>query len=324
MNSDFYPYKCHPVLKEKLWGGHQLRDYLGKTTSSKKYGESWEVASLPEGTSRIANGKHKGKQLSEMISAFAKAILGPSIQSRYGTQMPLLIKFIDASEKLSVQLHPDDAIAQELHQQSRGKTEMWYILKAEDNAHIIAGFNNDMDTHSFKEALAANTLEEKLNYIPVKEGDAFYISAGLIHAIGKGIVLAEIQQTSDITYRVHDYQRQQDDGSYRELHIKEACTAIKFPPSSEVALGYYPEKEGLQKLKHSPFFNTDYVHLNGTDHAITRNDGFTIVIGVAGKGKMVCDDIDYEIAQGDTYLIPAQCPEITITSSSLKFLEVYM
>lgn len=324
MNSDFYPYKCDPILKEKLWGGNQLRDYLGKTISSKKYGESWELASLPEGTSSIANGKHKGKRLGDIISAFAKAILGVSVKERYGAEMPLLIKFIDASKKLSVQLHPDNAIAQKTHQQSQGKTEMWYVLKADKGAHIIAGFNEDMDTRKFQEALANNVLEDKLNYIPVNEGDAFYISAGLIHAIGKGIVLAEIQQTSDITYRVHDYQRKQDDGTYRKLHVENACKAIKFPSIDTVPLDYYPEKEGVQILKHSPFFNTDFVHLTGKNHTVIRNESFTILIAVKGKGVITCDDIDYEIKQGDTYLIPAQCSEIVIRSLNLKFLEVYM
>jgi len=324
MSTELYPLKCDSVLKERLWGGNQLRDYLGKTNSSKKYGESWELASLPEGTSSIANGKFKGKQLDEMISAFAKAILGEAVVERFGPEMPLLIKFIDASKKLSVQLHPDDALAHKLHQKPNGKTEMWYVLKAQKGAYIIAGFNESMNREEFKQLLSNDILENSLNHIPVKEGDAFYISAGLIHAIGGGIVLAEIQQTSDITYRVHDYNRQQEDGSLRELHIDNACEAIKFPSLDEVFLSYDAKQEGVQKLKHCPYFNTDFVHLITTKHTINRSDSFTIVIGVKGEGVIVCENTEYPLRQGETYLIPAQCSEISIIGKELKILEVYM
>lgn len=324
MEASFYPLKCTPLLKKRIWGGQELKNILGKTTTSEQVGESWEVASLPEGNSTIANGIYKGKRLGEIISAFAKAILGTSTLDRFGQEMPLLIKFIDASKKLSVQLHPDDTFAQELHQQPRGKTEMWYILKAEEDAHIIAGFKDTINAQQFQAAIADNTLEEKLNTIPVKEGDAFYISAGLIHAIGAGIVLAEIQQTSDITYRVHDYNRKQEDGSYRELHIDNACKAIKFETTEDINLCYNPKQIGTQELKHSPFFNTDIVNLVDSKHRIEREESFTIVIAVAGQGLISCEGTDYEIAFGDTYLIPAQCPDIVVTSQELKFLEVYM
>jgi mannose-6-phosphate isomerase len=287
-------------------------------------GESWEVASLPEGKSTIANGLYKSKSLDEMISAFAKAILETSTLARFGPEMPLLTKFIDASKKLSVQLHPDNTIAQELHQHARGKTEMWYILKAKKDAYIIAGFKDTMNVQQFRAAIADNSLEEKLNVIPVKEGDAFYISAGLIHAIGEGIVLAEIQQTSDITYRVHDYNRKQEDGSYRDLHIDNACKAIKFDTKEEISLPYTPEQKGVQELKHSPFFKTDIVNLINSTHGIDRDESFTILIAVAGQGIISCNGADYIIKVGDTYLLPAQCPEVKVKSQELKFLEVYM
>lgn len=324
MNSDIYPYKCDALLKEKLWGGTQLRDFLHKETNSNKIGESWEIASLPEGNSRIANGKHKGKGLNELLSAFAKAILGESIAAQYGSQMPLLIKFIDASKKLSVQLHPDDQLAQDLHKQPQGKTEMWYVLKARKEAHIIAGFKQEMDGDTFQDIIKNGDLEGTLNHIPVKEGDAFFINAGLIHAIGKGIVLAEIQQTSDITYRIFDYNRKQEDGSYRELHIDNACKAIKFLPLDEVVIQYDKQKEGVQVLKHAPFFKTDIVHIKKGEHVIDRNESFTIIIGVKGKGVITCDHQEYRIAQGETYLLPAKCSKVTIKSKELKILEVYM
>lgn len=324
MKLDLYPFKCDSLLKEKLWGGNQLRDFLGKTTSSKMYGESWEVASLPEGTSSIANGKYKGKSLGEMISVFAKAILGAPIVDRFGPEMPLLIKFIDASKKLSVQLHPDDEFAKQYHQESRGKTEMWYVLKAKENASIIAGFNSKMNNDMFNEALSNNSLEEKLNYIPVKEGDAFFIGAGLIHAIGEGIVLAEIQQTSDLTYRVYDYNRKQEDGSYRELHIDSARKAIKYTSTKDVFLNYNLDKKGKQVLKHNSFFKTDIVNLEDITHTVIRENSFTVLIAVDGEGFIYSDNQKYTISKGDTYLIPAQCSDVLVKSKKLKFLEVYM
>ena len=325
MEALFYPFKCTPILKERLWGGKGLSTILGKPATSQNIGESWEVANLPQGNSIIANGAHKGKRLDELLSSFAEAILGPTSLDRFGSEMPLLIKFIDASHKLSVQLHPDDKLAQELHQEARGKTEMWYVLKAQKGAHIIAGFKVDMNAKKFKEAIDNNTLEENLNTIPVKEGDAFYISAGLIHAIGAGIVLAEIQQTSDITYRVHDYNRQQDDGTYRELHLDNACKAIKFKPAEAVQLDYNPEQKGTQELKHCPFFKTDIVNLNTMNHEIKRDESFTILIAVSGQGTITCDGIDYNISLGETYILPAHCPVIVVTTSEkLKFLEVYI
>lgn len=323
MIPEFYPLKCSSLLKEKLWGGHELRNFLNKTSSLKKYGESWEVASLPEGNSSIANGAYRGKLLSEMIAAFAKAILGEDVVARFGAEMPLLIKFIDASRKLSVQLHPDDTLAQEIHKKARGKTEMWYILKAKKDAYIIAGFKGAMNSDTFQEAIASGTIEEKLKIIPVQAGDAFYIEAGLIHAIGDGIVLAEIQQTSDITYRVHDYNRKQEDGSYRELHLEEAYKAIKFE-LPEVALHYNQHQMGVQVLKHSSFFKTDIVQLLDSGHIIDRTSSFTVLIGVEGEGTIHCGEERYSISQGETYLIPADCPVISIKSQELKILEVYM
>lgn len=323
MESQLYPFKCDPLLKEKLWGGTELRDLLQKTTASNKYGESWEVASLPEGQSTISNGIYRGQSLGEIILSFPEPILGKSVVDRFGAQMPLLIKFIDASKKLSVQLHPDDDLAKKLHNKSRGKTEMWYVLKASKGAHIIAGFNEPMDITSFEKALSTNTLVEKLHKIPVQEGDAFYIPAGLLHAIGEGIVLAEIQQTSDITYRVFDYNRKQKDGTYRDLHLDNAIQALKFPSLEQVCLSYDKSRIGLQTLKETTFFTTNIIHLQGTTHILNRQESFTVLIGVEGEGNVTCNELDYSIKKGDTYLIPAGCDLVEVSGRSLKFLEVY-
>lgn len=322
MEPTLYPLKCNPLLKEKIWGGNQLRNFLNKSSQLEKIGESWEVAAIPQGTSTIANGVYEGERLSELTSAFAKAILGERVVEKFGRQVPLLIKFIDASDKLSVQLHPDDYLAKA--NGGRGKTEMWYVLKAKERAHIIAGFKEEMDEETLSNILKSNTLEEHLNYIPVKEGDAFYISAGLIHAIGEGVLIAEIQQPSDITYRIHDYNRKQDDGSYRELHLEEAKEAIKFKNIDTVELSYDRNLEGSQVLKHSPYFKTDIIFLSNTEHVIERSDSLTILMVVQGAGVLSCDAHDYELQLGDTYIIPAACSVSSVKGNELKFLEVYL
>lgn len=322
MEPTLYPLKCKPLLKEKIWGGSELQNFLNKPSQLEKTGESWEVAAIPQGTSAIANGVYKGKKLSEITSAFAKAILGAPVIEKFGGQVPLLIKFIDASDKLSVQLHPDDHLAKTIG--GTGKTEMWYVLKAKEGAHIIAGFKEDIDEERLSNILKSNTLEEHLNYIPVKEGDAFYISAGLIHAIGEGVLIAEIQQPSDITYRIHDYNRKQEDGSYRQLHLEEAREAIKFKNIETVKLSYEHSKVGSQVLKHSPYFKTDIIFLNTTEHVIERTDSLTILMVVKGTGVLLCDSKNYELQLGDTYIIPAACSVSSVKGEGIKFLEVYL
>lgn len=323
MDLELYPFKCKPVLKEKIWGGNELKDFLNKSSSNNKFGESWEVATLPEGSSLIDNGIHKGKSLHEITAAFAKAILGAPVAEKFGNKIPLLIKFIDASDKLSVQLHPDDDLAKE-SSSDNGKTEMWYVLKAKENAHIIAGFKEPMNAVKFDQVVQDNTLESFLHHIPVQEGDAFYIGAGLIHAIGAGIVLAEIQQPSDITYRVYDYNRKQADGMYRELHIEQAKQAIKFEEPKDLKLFYDINLKGPQVLKHSPFFKTDVVLLENTKHTVNRKDSFTVIMVVKGNGNLCCANEEYELKLGDTFLIPANCDQSDIIGDNLKFLEVYL
>jgi mannose-6-phosphate isomerase len=323
MDFTSYPFKCKPILKEKIWGGNELKDFLNKSSSNEKIGESWEVSSLPEGSSFIDNGIYKGKRLDELILAFAKAILGKPVVDKFGLKMPLLIKFIDASDKLSVQLHPDDELAAQANAEN-GKTEMWYVLKAKENAHIIAGFKETMNAQKFDKVLTDNNLASYLKYIPVKEGDSFYISAGLIHAIGPGIVLAEIQQPSDITYRIYDYDRKQEEGSYRELHLEQARQAIKFEEPRDLRLSYDRNLTGQQVLKHSPFFKTDIIRLKDTTHVINRSDSFTVIMVVKGSGKLQCLNKEYQLQLGDTYLIPADCDQSNIMGNDLKFLEVYL
>lgn len=322
-NIDWYPLRFQPILKEKIWGGNALKTYLNKTQEDLPFGESWEIADLPENQSIITNGLLEGKELGEVVTAFAKAILGTSVVERFGTRFPLLIKYIDAADDLSIQLHPDDALAEQLHK-GKGKTEMWYILKADPGAQLIIGFKDEMTLEQFDTCVANATVHDHLQYIEVQEGDSFFISAGRIHAIGKGIVLAEIQQTSDITYRVFDYNRKQEDGSLRDLHIDYARRALNFTNTDDYILSYDTKKIGAQVLKHGEYFKTDMVRLTTSSHTIRRTDSFTVLMMVSGSVTYTFGDTTEILEIGETLLIPATCTECIVQGIDAKFLEVYL
>ncbi len=319
----WYPIQFQPILKEKIWGGQQLKTFLSKTDKDLPFGESWEIADLPNGQSVVTQGELKGQALGEVISAFAKAVLGAPVVDRFGENFPLLIKYIDAADDLSVQLHPDDALAEALHG-GKGKTEMWYIMKAAPGAQLIIGFEDDMTPEKFDASVANGTVNDHLQYIDVKAGDSFFIQAGLIHAIGKGVVLAEIQQTSDITYRVYDYDRAQPDGSLRELHVENARKALTYTNPDNYILTHDPTKIGAQVLKHCPFFKTDIIVLGTSPYTIDRQESFTVLMVVVGKMTCIHDDNVYELALGETVLIPAACTSVQVEGEGAKFLEVYL
>lgn len=323
MENKWYPLRFNPILKTKIWGGHQLRDLLNKSDEDAPFGESWEIAGLPDDQSVVTQGVYQGERLGALCSAFAKAILGPKVSKVYGTTFPLLIKYIDAEADLSVQLHPNDTIAQKDHN-SFGKTEMWYIMHAEPNAQIIVGFNKAMTAKDFAAAIDAGTITDDLAYIPVTAGDAFFIDAGLIHAIGAGVVLAEIQQTSDVTYRVYDYDRKQTDGSFRELHIEQAKKAIDYSLDQEYVLDYDRSAKGVQILKHSDYFKTDIVQLDDKVHHVDRTDSLTILMAVSGAISIACNGSIEVLSTGDTTLIPAACSEVQVRGEGATFLEVYL
>ncbi|MFT5751984.1 MAG: mannose-6-phosphate isomerase [Flavobacteriales bacterium] len=323
MENNWYPLRFIPILKEKIWGGHQLRDLLNKSNEDLPFGESWELVGLPGDQSVVMHGALKGETLGGLCTAFAKALLGPKVATQFGTTFPLLIKFIDAAADLSVQLHPNDDIAKREHD-CFGKAEMWYIMHAEPGARIIVGFNKTMTAQSFAASIEAGSLTEDLAYIPVKAGEAFFIDAGLIHAIGAGVVLAEIQQTSDVTYRVYDYNRMQADGTLRDLHIEAAKKAVHYSVDPGFVLDYDQNSKGVQVLKHSNYFKTDIVRLDKDAHRVNRTDSFTILIAVSGAITVTCGDRIEVLATGQTTLIPAACAEVTISGEGATFLEVYL
>jgi mannose-6-phosphate isomerase len=221
-----YPLKFEPILKEKVWGGDKLAQFFGKQDLNKT-GESWEISCVKGDVSIVANGNLKGKSLLNLIQEYDARLLGNRVYKTFGSNFPLLFKFIDAKEDLSVQLHPNDQLAKK-HHDSFGKTEMWYIMQAEENARIILGFNSAMNETRYVEKVAENKITDILHSENVKTGDSFLIEPGAVHAIGAGVVLAEIQQTSDVTYRIYDWDRPDINGELRELHLDLALEAINF------------------------------------------------------------------------------------------------
>ena len=226
--STLYPLKFQPILKQKVWGGNKLQELFQKNAEG-NVGESWEISGVEENISEIANGPLKGNTLNWVLENYKEKLVGEKVFKNFGNHFPLLFKFIDAREDLSVQVHPNDLLAKARHN-SFGKTEMWYILDVEKNGKLILGFNQQMDSKKYLHFLSENRITEILNVEAVKKGDAFLLKPGTVHAIGAGVLLAEIQQTSDITYRIYDWDRPDTNGKLRDLHTDLALEAIDFNP----------------------------------------------------------------------------------------------
>lgn len=317
-----HPLKFKPILKERLWGGTKLKDVLQKPISSDITGESWELSTVPGDISVVANGNLKDRSLQELIQEFPEALLGHSVVERFGKEFPILIKFIDAKQDLSIQLHPNDALAKERHS-SFGKTEMWYIMDADKDAELIVGFNKDVTKPEYTESLEQNKLLDLLNYEKVTEGDTFFINTGKIHAIGAGVLLAEIQQTSDVTYRVYDFNRKDKDGNLRELHTELALDAIDYDKKDDFKVGYGNTKDTVNTMVECPYFKTNFLNLTkDLEQNTSKRDSFTIYMCVGGAASIKTDAGEATLAKGETVLVPAMAKTIQIQTSGTKLLEV--
>lgn len=317
MNSTpLYPLKFVPQLKEKVWGGNKLLSNLGKNGSG-KIGESWEISGVKDNVSIVANGLLIGQSLSHLIGTYNVELLGSKVTEKYGMEFPLLFKFIDAQEDLSVQLHPDDAIARERHN-SFGKTEMWYILDAEKDARLILGFEDSIDKEEYLKHLSKGSITSILHSEKVEKGDSFFISPGTVHAIGGGILLAEIQQTSDITYRIYDWDRPDIDGTMRELHTDLSLDVIDFK-KSDAKIEYSDSEDKSVTLCKSDYFKTCILNLSKSfSKSVSHIDSFIVYMCVEGKAVINNETIK----KGETLLIPACFNEITITTSGASLLEI--
>lgn len=318
---EVYPLKFQPVFKERLWGGNKLHTVLGKQVDGDTVGESWEVSGVPGDATTLVNGPYAGRTLPELIEKFPEEILGEAVLERFGTEFPILIKFIDARLDLSIQVHPGDALARTRHN-SYGKTEMWYIIDADPGAELVVGFGEDVTREGYQQALAAGTLTELLHYQPVSPGDAFFINSGKIHAIGAGVLLAEIQQSSDVTYRVYDFNRRDAAGNLRELHTELALDAIDYKKRDDFVLDYSKNLNATNSLARSPYFNTDYLKLDQDRDLYLNGKCFTVFICLSGAGTLVAGGACEEFRNGETLMLPAACRQARLETSGCELLQV--
>lgn len=319
---NIYPLKFKPILKERLWGGTKLKEDFGKLSTSEITGESWELSTVHGDISVIANGDLSGNSLQESIEKYPNELLGKSVVDRFGKEFPILIKFIDAKQDLSIQLHPNDQLAKERHN-SFGKTEMWYIMDADPGAELIVGFNKDVTKSEYAKSLESDSLLDLLNYEKVKEGDTFFINTGKIHAIGAGVLLAEIQQTSDVTYRIFDFNRRDKDGNLRELHTDLALDAIDYEKKDDFKVDYSKEINTVNSMVRCPYFKTNFLNLTQSMvQDIKARDSFTIFMCVDGEAMIENDFGQVIVTKGETTLLPACSKKIKINTTGVKLLEV--
>lgn len=317
-----YPLKFKPILKERLWGGTKLKDVLGKSIESDITGESWELSGVDGDISEISNGTLSGTSLQELIQEEGQSLLGKSVVERFGNDFPILIKFIDAKQDLSIQLHPNDELAKKRHN-SFGKTEMWYVMDADPGAKLIVGFDKSVEKEEYIKSLEENTLLDLMNYEEVSEGDTFFINTGKIHAIGAGVLLAEIQQTSDVTYRVFDFNRKDKNGNLRELHTELALDAMDFSRKDDFKVNYPDKMDWINTMIDCPYFKTNFLELGkGMHQDVSSRDSFSIYMCVGGEAEIVNDFGSSSIKKGETILIAASSSWIDIKTQGVKLLEV--
>ncbi|MFT3740776.1 MAG: mannose-6-phosphate isomerase [Breznakibacter sp.] len=325
--SVLYPLKFEPILKDKIWGGQKLEQLLGKDGGElPNIGESWELSGVTGDESTVANGFLEGNTLNELVEVYMGELVGEAVYERFGNEFPLLIKFIDAADDLSIQVHPDDKLAGERHG-SYGKTEMWYVMQADAGARLIAGFNGNVDKPTYLKHLEANSLHQIMGYHEVVPGDVFFMPAGRVHAIGAGILLAEIQQTSDVTYRIYDFDRRDAKGNPRELHTELAMDAIDFKKIDHAKADYKASPNVSTNIVACPFFTTNIIVL---DKPVERDyypvDSFVIYICVEGAFEVSWGTDKKELVEcGQTVLIPAEIDDVTlIPQKTARILEVYI
>ncbi|MCF6243123.1 MAG: class I mannose-6-phosphate isomerase [Bacteroidales bacterium] len=324
---NLYPLKFSPILKEKIWGGDKLNRLLNKDTASKtKIGESWEISGVEGDISIVSNGFLKGNNLNELIEIYMGDLIGDSIYEKFGEEFPVLIKFIDAADDLSIQVHPDDLYAQKRHK-SYGKTEMWYIVQADKDAELITGFAKECSKPEYLAALNSGNLLDLLNEEKVSVGDVFFIPPGRVHAIGKGILLTEIQQTSDITYRIFDWGRTDSNGNHRELHTDLALDVIDFKayPSYKTEYSFIENK--TSNILKCPYFTTNILSFNQIiEKDYNLIDSFVIYICIEGNFKIGYEKNEFvNINFGESVLLPAILKNVRlIPDNYCKILEIYI
>lgn len=319
MPMELYPLQFKPILKDRIWGGTQLESFLNKPVISPTTGESWEISGLEGDVSVVSKGVYEGESLNALISQFPVELLGEKVYRAFGDEFPLLFKFLDAKEDLSIQVHPNDTLAKERHN-ANGKTEMWYVVQAEENARLIVGFKEDASKEEYLSCLENNNLLTILNSYPVKAGDVFYLETGTVHAIGAGTLIAEIQQASDITYRIYDFDRKDANGNLRELHVDLALDAINYK-KIDVKKSYNACLNKEVSLVDSSYFSTAIIDLDGVLDKKNSSDSFVVYMCVGGDFEIQVEDTKYKFQLGDSVLIPAALTQFKL-SGKAKLLEI--
>ncbi len=325
-----YPIRFKPLLKERIWGGKELlaKAKAGKAAKidpTKPYGESWELSAVEGDVSVVENGFLKKNNLEEIIEVYMGELIGDKIYEKYGLTFPLLIKSLDCHDVLSVQVHPDDKLAAERHN-SYGKTEMWYVVGAEAGAALYVGFkDNNITREEYLAAVNEDRLHEILNKIEVKVGDTFFIPAGTVHALGKGIEVVEVQQTSDVTYRIYDWNRTDDKGNPRELHTALAVDAIDFARDAESCIMRYEEQTNRSvNLVDCPYFTTNIIALDGTyERELVELDSFVLYICTEGEAVVTMGEHSEKLDALDLVMIPAEADKVTVSGRG-RVMEIYI
>ncbi len=323
-----YPFLFQPNLHEVVWGGNRLCLYKGLPGSEAPIGESWEVSAVPSSPSIIANGEYAGRDLISVIGEAPENILGQTVNERYHGQLPLLVKFIDARRDLSIQVHPNDEMAQRVHGKM-GKSEMWYIIDAKPGSYLYAGFKREITPEAYKQHVANGTITDVLAKHEVKTGDVFYLPAGRVHAIGAGILLAEVQQSSDITYRIFDYNRPGMDGKPRELHTELASQALDYHVENEYRTIYDGNINRANLIVDSPYFS---VRVTETPDLFHRNllkyDSFVIMMCIEGDCyiRLRATSEEYLLREGHSMLIPAVLADYDVIpqKENTRFLDAFI
>ena len=321
-----YPLKFEDILRPMIWGGEEISRFKQLPEIHAGVGESWEIAQVGDKVSVVSEGVDKGKTITDLIVRDGAKLLGNHVAARYGAQFPLLIKFIDARDNLSIQVHPNDQLAMARHN-SFGKTEMWYVIDAKPGAGLYSGFSKQITPEEYVERIQNNTITDVLQFHQVKSGDVFFLPAGRIHAICKGIFIAEIQQSSDTTYRIYDYDRRDAQGKARELHVEQSIDAVDFNLYDNLRTDYVPSLNEAVNLVECPYFETNLIEVDqSVKRPISVRDSFVIYICMGGKVRLT-DENGYAITlhQGQTALIPAEIATVTIDAElPAKLLECYI
>lgn len=321
-----YPLKFNPILKSLIWGGERIAPFKHIETDQKNIGESWEVSQVKGDVSVVANGELAGKTLSDIIHTYKADLLGSKVYEKFGEDFPLLIKFIDAKDNLSIQVHPDDELAKERHD-SFGKTEMWYVMDATPDAKILCGFTEVITPEQYVQKVNDNTIMDVIKSHDGKAGQIFYLPAGRIHAIGAGSFVAEIQQTSNITYRIYDFDRRDAQGNPRELHTELAKDALDYTVLDNYLSDYTKKENEVNEVVTSPYFTTNVLNLTEPIHInnLTK-DSFVIYICMGGSATIIDKNgVETAIRQGETILVPAILSDVEIRpNGSCDLMETFI